>query len=776
MEKIIKSSLSNLKSESFTDIKNVFKPRVFNMAKEEELEDLELFISSNNKQLIVHNSIEAQVLELYKIDNPGQKPSQKELEDYWHDWQLKRNPDFYGVWVHYPWSNKLVHLLPEEEFVRLRTSRNQYKIHPEEQALLASKTIGLIGLSVGQSVALTLSMERVYGTLRIADFDHLDLSNLNRIRSGVHNLGLAKTTMVAREIAEIDPFLKVEVYDQGITDTNLDDFIGTGAGKLDLLIEECDALDIKIKARLKARAAGVPVIMDTSDRGMMDIERFDLEPKRPLMHGMVKEEQAQSVDQWTAKERLALVMDMVGAENISARLKSSLLEVEESLTTWPQLASSVTLGGAISTAVARRILLGQDVDSGRYYLDLDQLYSQKESKLEQSIPVLPEELSFEQCRQMLENLELPSLADALEPSSEDLEDLVSHACLAPSGGNTQPWKWIWYEGKLALFHDQHFSQSFLDYRHRGSYVGLGAAMENLEQRAHHLGYQAHALHSIKNWSAPLIAVYRFNRALKSPLALQGLGDRLSHRLTSRNRSLDSKAIPNHLKEEVNQALIETSFKMKWVEDPAKMDALAQIIGKVERQRILDPWGHYDFINEARWTKEQAESTRNGVDLRTLPLTDADKVGFKLIQDAEAIRNLRFWDKGKALVKMSTDGLKGSSALALLYTDQHDIKTTLEGGKLVNRIWLYLNDNGVSYQPVSPATFMFARLAGEDESTSAYLKAELRALRSEYLDLLDLESDCNDLFLCRLFFAEEPKVKSLRKPVDLVYKNLMNDRA
>ena len=39
-----------------------------------------------------------------------------------------------------------------------------------------------------------------------------------------------------------------------------------------------------------------------------------------------------------------------------------MVEVKESLSSWPQLASSVTLGGALVADVARRLLLGQLTD------------------------------------------------------------------------------------------------------------------------------------------------------------------------------------------------------------------------------------------------------------------------------------------------------------------------------------------------------------------------------------------------------------------------------
>ena len=52
------------------------------------------------------------------------------------------------------------------------------------------------------------------------------------------------------------------------------------------IMEVCDGLDMKIISRFKAREFGVPVVMDTNDRGMLDIERFDLEPQRPILHGL----------------------------------------------------------------------------------------------------------------------------------------------------------------------------------------------------------------------------------------------------------------------------------------------------------------------------------------------------------------------------------------------------------------------------------------------------------------------------------------------------------
>lgn len=347
--------------------------RLTNSADEEAFLDL----LNSNKHLQVYDEIQGQLEELMKALNPqtvfkAENLSKKAVE------HLGNTPkEKYGVWVYYKWSNKLVHILDEKEFVTVRTNRNQNKITEKEKQLLSQKKIGVIGLSVGQSVALTIAMERICGELRIADFDILELSNLNRIRSGVQNLGIKKAVAVAREIAEIDPFLKVTCFTEGISEENIDDFINAD-GKLDVLVDECDGLYIKILCRQKAKEYKVPVVMDTSDRGMIDIERFDLEPNRPILHGLIDHLDIEKVKEAkTNQKKLPFVAAMIGLDSISQRLKDSLAEVGKSIVTWPQLASSVALGGAITTDVCRRMLLGLSKDSGRYFVDPEEIIKDK---------------------------------------------------------------------------------------------------------------------------------------------------------------------------------------------------------------------------------------------------------------------------------------------------------------------------------------------------------------------------------------------------------------
>jgi len=335
----------------------------------------------NNQNIKVFDTLESQLQELIKLRSPNivnfnKKQLQEAIKKHIGNVSLTE----YGVWVYYPWSFRLVHILDEEEFIEVRTNRNQNKITKEEQEFLRNKKIGIIGLSVGQSVALSLALERVVGEINIADFDILELSNLNRIRTGVHNLLTPKTIAVTREIAEIDPFIKMNCFHEGITEENIDEFLLKDK-KIDILIDECDDLFIKILCRQKAKQYQIPVLMDTSDRGMIDIERFDLEPNRSIFHGLLNGVDLSKIKEAkTNKEKLPYVLKILERNMLSDRMKASMVEIGKTISTWPQLASSVVMGGGITCNLARRILLGQHLVSGRYFIDVEEIISNGRSK------------------------------------------------------------------------------------------------------------------------------------------------------------------------------------------------------------------------------------------------------------------------------------------------------------------------------------------------------------------------------------------------------------
>ncbi|WP_307828300.1 Rv1355c family protein [Antrihabitans sp. YC2-6] len=270
-------------------------------------------------------------------------------------------------WVYYPWRRAVLHLPGPRAFRRLRLDRNRNKITSEAQARFEALTIGVVGLSVGHAIAHTIALEGLCGELRLADFDEISLSNLNRIPASVLDIGENKAYVAARRIAEVDPYLRVDAVPSGISDSSIAAFLDG----LDLVVEECDSMDIKIAVREAARGRGIPVLMETSDRGLLDVERYDLDPNWPLMHGLVGAIDRGSLAAMSPADRAEFVIDFLERDSMSPQLLASMSEIGTSLSTWPQLGSDVQLGGAIVAAAIRRFGQGLSLPSGRIRVCLD---------------------------------------------------------------------------------------------------------------------------------------------------------------------------------------------------------------------------------------------------------------------------------------------------------------------------------------------------------------------------------------------------------------------
>lgn len=758
---------------SFKNSQQSYKPLILRLNVAADKATFESLFT-DGKVLFVHDEMYGQLQELVKSEHPAIKIKADEYPALISKHLAGKNIDEYGVWVYYEWSKKLVHLLDEEEFVEVRTNRNRYKITREEQAVLQSKKIGIVGLSVGQSIALTIAMERICGELRLADFDTAELSNLNRIRTGVQNLGINKTIIAAREIAEIDPYLNVIIFNDGLHAGNMDSFF-TGGGKLDLFVEVCDGLDVKINSRYKARELKIPVVMDTNDRGMMDVERFDLEPDRPVLHGLADGLDPHNIKDLTNEQKIPYILRMIGAETISTRLKASMLEVEQSINTWPQLASSVTLGGALTTDVSRRILLDQYHESGRYYIDLEDLIKD-ENKLSSIIPssyIGPPELSKDEIGKIAKYFTPKTNSAPL--TEETIKAIAQAGLLAPSGGNSQPWKLVYNAKGLFIFHDEHFSYSLLDFNNLGSYVGIGAAIENIIIKAASLGFEATPSYFPDNEDPRLAAVVTFKKA-ETQSAITYLEPGISKRVTTRDLATKeplSEDLYNGLRSSIGSY---DGAKLLIIDDPSTMKDLGAILATAEMLRILHPRGHYDtFTNELRWTQEEIQEKRDGLDVNSLGATNSELAGFKVASDTKAIAFLRQLKGGGAFTKLVNKAVAASSALGVITMPKYSELDFLKGGRAVERIWIEANLAGVSFQPISQLMFLLARLNhGTDNSLDGYFKDELKQLQTKLNTLLPQLINEQPVFMFRLDKAGEPKVRSLRRPIGSSFIYLPNE--
>lgn len=278
-----------------------------------------------------------------------------------------------GSWVYYPWSGYLVHLLEEELFTESRTIRNKNLITATEQAVYADFRVGCLGMSVGSSAAVALILQGGSRRITIADSAVISGSNLNRIRTGVSSVGDEKATVIARQLYEMDPYITVTKWTSQVTQATLGDFF-TKPEPLQCVVDEIDDLEVKIRLRVEARRRGIPVLMatDLGDDVMLDVERFDLDPKLPLFHGLAGDiEAVLNQKDMTQRQWLKYANMIIGNKNVPLRLQQSLLQIGQTLPTQPQLGGTAQAAGGVIAYAVRMLALGQPLKSGRTLISLD---------------------------------------------------------------------------------------------------------------------------------------------------------------------------------------------------------------------------------------------------------------------------------------------------------------------------------------------------------------------------------------------------------------------
>lgn len=274
--------------------------------------------------------------------------------------------------VYYPWLNSYYKILNEEDFITVRTNRNKNKITEQEQAILRTKKVAIIGQSTGSQLAYILAQERICGHLILADADTLSLANLNRLRAGITQLGLPKTVIIARAIAELDPYIKVDIITDQINAENKS-LWQPKLAQADLLVDACDGMNSKLMLRFFARNAQIPVIMETNDKGRIDVERYDLQ-ELPLLNGGfedISESTLKSMSNAAVFERLLLFFAKTGG--LSQKMLASLPLIGTALLSYPQLASETVAGAATLATCIRKIFLNEFQASGSFFVDLEEI-------------------------------------------------------------------------------------------------------------------------------------------------------------------------------------------------------------------------------------------------------------------------------------------------------------------------------------------------------------------------------------------------------------------
>lgn len=350
-----------------------------------------------------------------------------------------------------------------------------------------------------------------------------------------------------------------------------------------------------------------------------------------------------------------------------------------------------------------------------------------------------------------------ALAPYPEPDVETVRWIAEHAVAAPSAHNAQPWRMRWAGGRLELWRVPERSSMFLDFDRGATWAAFGAVLENVELAARARGW---ACHVVPFPEPELVAAVSFEPAPPEtdPLLAQ-VARRCTNRRIEPRRPLEAGEA-----EALREACASGGGMLLMLEE--SLDDLAAMNGRADRTCFVNPVIHHEMFHGFRWTAEEAERARDGLDVRTLELAAPDRAAVRLMSWAAVPRFFEAVGAGRMLEEVGRKAVLTASALALVVVPGTTRESYLQGGRAMQRTWLAATGLDLAVAPLATLPYFFARHA-RGEGFSPAERATLDGMRPRWLELFPSPPDHAEIVLLRIAKAAPPSTRSMRRSLDEV---------
>lgn len=168
-------------------------------------------------------------------------------------------------------------MLNDEELLRYSRQILLAQVDIDGQLRLKGSRVLIVGLGgLGSPVALYLAAAGV-GELHLADFDTVDLTNLQRqVMHDTAAVGLSKVDSAMARLQAINPQVALVAHRQALDD----DSLAQALGAVDLVLDCCDNFATREAVNAACVAAGKPLVSGAAIRLEGQLSVFD--PRNPL--------------------------------------------------------------------------------------------------------------------------------------------------------------------------------------------------------------------------------------------------------------------------------------------------------------------------------------------------------------------------------------------------------------------------------------------------------------------------------------------------------------
>lgn len=111
----------------------LYKPLFFDKSNPADVIAIQELIDKQ-EIVFVYDQFERQLRDLFVCRNPTFSTNEEQFLEFVGLISNQQPMEELGAWVYYPWRKTLVHILEREEFIEVRTNRNQLKISNQSKS------------------------------------------------------------------------------------------------------------------------------------------------------------------------------------------------------------------------------------------------------------------------------------------------------------------------------------------------------------------------------------------------------------------------------------------------------------------------------------------------------------------------------------------------------------------------------------------------------------------------------------------------------------------
>jgi nitroreductase len=255
-----------------------------------------------------------------------------------------------------------------------------------------------------------------------------------------------------------------------------------------------------------------------------------------------------------------------------------------------------------------------------------------------------------------------------------LMELVRHAVQAPSGHNTQPWRFALSGETIDILPDFSRRLPVVDPDDHALFISLGAALENLTIAAKQRGlaphtdyFPAHAADSL------VVRLLPMSGPDESEL-FRAIPERQSTRST-----YDGTPIPTADLRQLEAASVQDGVRFRVFTDRKQIESVTEFVKEGNRKQVSDPAFVRELIDWVRFSRKEAEAHNDGLTGAVMGMPAAPRwLGERIMKTIL---------RPEAEASKAEERIRSSSALMLFIAEKHDREHWVKLGRSFERVSL-----------------------------------------------------------------------------------------